>query len=63
MEPNFEDAYNNLIKILTFYVPKKNYTSACIISNKLLQNVIFNYDIYNKISNSDIKSFFNKDFS
>ena len=58
LEPNFEDAYNNLIKILTFYVPKKNYTNVCIISNKLLQNVIFNYDLYNKISNSDIKSFF-----
>ncbi len=58
LDPNFEDAYNNLIKILTFYVPKKNNTNICLISNKLLQNVIFNYDPSSKISDSDIKSFF-----
>ena len=58
LDPNFKDAYNNLIKILTFYVPKKNNTNICLISNKLLQNVIFNYDPSSKISDSDIKSFF-----
>ena len=58
LDPNFKDAYNNLIKILTFYVPKKNNTNICLISNKLLQNVIFNYDPNSKISDSDIKSFF-----
>jgi len=58
LDPNFEDAYNNLIKILTFYVPKKNNTNICLISNKLLQNVIFNYNPNSKISDSDIKSFF-----
>ena len=58
LDPNFEDAYNNLIKILTFYVPKKNNANICLISNKLLQNVIFNYNPSSKISDSDIKSFF-----
>ena len=58
LDPNFKDAYNNLIKILTFYVPKKNNTNICLISNKLLQNVIFNYDPSSKISDRDIKSFF-----
>ena len=58
LDPNFEDAYNNLIKILTFYVPKKNNTNICLISNKVLQNVIFNYNSNSKISDSDIKSFF-----
>ena len=58
LDPNFEDAYNNLIKILTFYVPKKTNVNICLISNKLLQNVIFNYNPSSKISDSDIKSFF-----
>ena len=58
MNPEFEEAYNNLVKILTFHISKKHNTNPCIISNKLLQNVIFNYNLYNKISNSDIKSFF-----
>ena len=58
LDPNFENAYNNLIKILTFYVPKKNNTNACLLSNKLLQNVIFNYDSNSKISDRDIKNFF-----
>ena len=58
LDPNFEDAYNNLIKILTFYVPKKNNTNICLISNKVFQNVIFNYNSDSKISDSDIKSFF-----
>ena len=58
LDPNFEDAYNNLIKILTFYVPKKNNTNICLISNKVLQNIIFNYNSDSKISDSDIKNFF-----
>ena len=58
LDPNFEDAYNNLIKILTFYVPKKTNVNICLISNKLLQNVIFNYSPSSKISDSDVKSFF-----
>jgi len=58
LDPNFGDAYNNLINILTFYVPKKNNTNICLVLNKLLQNVIFNYDSNSKISNNDIKNFF-----
>ena len=58
LNPEFEEAYNNLVKILTFYVPKKHNTNPCIISNKLLQNINFNYDLKNQISDINVKIFF-----
>ena len=58
LNPEFEEAYNNLVKILGFYVPEKNNTNPCIISNKLLQNINFNYDLNNQISDNNVKNFF-----
>ena len=58
LKPNFEDAYNNLIKILTFYKAKKSDSNIYLISNKLLQNIAFNYDSNNQISDENIKDFF-----
>ena len=58
LNPEFEEAYNNLVKILSFYVPKKHNTNPCTISNKLLQNINFNYDLNNQISDINVKNFF-----
>ena len=58
LKPNFEDAYNNLIKILTFHQTKKRKQNIFLISNKLSQNMIFNFDSNNKISDENIKDFF-----
>ena len=58
LNPEFEEAYNNLVKILAFYVPEKHNTNPCIISNKLLQNINFNYDLNNQISDINVKNFF-----
>tara|TARA_Y100000590_G_scaffold2860_1_gene3782 strand:+ start:3725 stop:5068 length:1344 start_codon:yes stop_codon:yes gene_type:complete len=58
LKPNFKDAYNNLIKILTFYEIKKNNENICLVTNRLLQNIVFNYDSNNPISEEDIKDFF-----
>ena len=58
LNPEFEEAYNNLVKILAFYVPEKHNTNPCIISNKLLQNINFNYDLNNQISDISVKNFF-----
>ena len=59
LNPEFEEAYNNLVKILSFYVPEKHNTNPCITSNKLLQNINFNYDLNNQISDISVKNFFN----
>ena len=58
LNPKFEKAYDNLVKILTFHIPKKHNTNPCIISNKLLQNINFKYDLNNQISDINVKNFF-----
>jgi len=60
LEPNYLKAYDGLIRILTFYNPKKPNLNPCVIANKLLQSLNFSYDSKLQISDNDVATFFQR---
>ncbi len=52
------EAYENLIKLLTFYNPKKVNSNLTIVSNQELQSIKYNYKSDKKITDNDISNFF-----
>ena len=60
LKPDFAIAHESLIRILTFYNPKKPNLNPCVIANKLLQNIHYGYDSNIQISDDDVVNFFQR---
>ena len=60
LKPDFATAHESLIRILSFYNPKKPNLNPCIIANKLLQTINYNYDTNIQISDEDVVTFFQR---
>ena len=58
--PEHNEAYENLIKLLTFYKPKKANSNSIVIANQELQNIKYNYNSNKKITDNEISNFFKK---
>ena len=58
LNPKYETPYESLIRILSFYNPKKTNSNPCVIANKLIQSISYNYDSGRKISDEDVSDFF-----
>ena len=58
--PENNEAYENLIKLLTFYRPKKANSNLIVIANQELQNIKYNYNSNKKITDNEISNFFKK---
>jgi len=56
--PENNEAYENLIKLLTFYRPKKANSNLIVIANQELQNIKYNYNPNKKITDNEISNFF-----
>ena len=52
------EAYDNLIKLLTFYNPKKINSNLAVVLNQELQSIKYNYKSDKKITDNDISNFF-----
>ena len=52
--------YDGLIRILSFYSPKKPNLNPCVIANKQLQTINYNYDSNKQISDDDVETFFQR---
>ena len=55
--PENNEAYENLIKLLTFYRPKKANSNLIVIANQELQNIKYNYNPNTKITDNEISNF------
>ena len=60
LEPDFATAHESLIRILSFYNPEKPNLNPCVIANKLLQTINYNYDTNIQISDEDVVTFFQR---
>ena len=60
LKPDFATAHESLIRILSFYNPKKPNLNPCVIANKLLQTINYNYDNSIQISDKDVITFFQR---
>ena len=60
LKPDFTTANESLIRILSFYNPEKSNLNPCVIANKLLQTINYNYDTNMQISDEDVITFFRR---
>lgn len=60
LKPDFATAHESLIRILSFYNPEKPNLNSCVIANKLLQTINYNYDTNIQISDEDVVTFFQR---
>ena len=60
LKPDFAKAHESLIRILSFYNPEKPNLNPCVIANKLLQTINYNYDTNIQISDEDVVTFFQR---
>ena len=60
LKPNYPKFYEGLIRLLTFYNPEKSNLNPCVIANKLLQTINYNYDSNKQISDDDVITFFQR---
>ena len=60
LKPNYVKAYDSLIRILTFYNPKKPNLNPCVVANKLLKTINYSYDSSPQISDNDVATFFQR---
>ena len=58
LKHDFAIAHESLIRILTFYNPKKTNLNPCVKANKLLQNINYRYVSNTLISDDDVVTFF-----
>ena len=61
-KPNYLDAQNNIIQSLTFHNPKNENENAFIKANNELQDLKFHFDPNKKITQENIKLYFEKCF-
>ena len=59
-KPDFATAHESLIRILTFYNPKKSNLNPCVVANKLLQTINYSYGSKTQISDDDVVTFFQR---
>ena len=59
-KPDFAIAHESLIRILTFYNPKKSNLNPCVVANKLLQTINYSYGSNTQISDDDVVTFFQR---
>ena len=59
-KPDFATAHESLIRILTFYNPKKSNLNPCVVANKLLQAINYSYGSNTQISDDDVVTFFQR---
>ena len=59
-KPDFATAHESLIRILTFYNPKKSNLNPCVVANKLLQTINYSYGSNTQISDDDVVTFFQR---
>jgi len=60
LKPNYPKFYEGLVRLLTFYNPKKPNLNPCVIANKLLQTINYSYDSNIQISDDDVVTFFQR---
>jgi len=60
LRPDRPKLYDGLIRILSFYNPKKTNLNPCVIANKELQTINYNYDFNKQISDEDVENFFQR---
>ena len=60
LKPDFATAHESLIRILSFYNPEEPNLNPCVIANKLLQTINYNYDTNIQISDEDVVTFFQR---
>ena len=60
LKPDFTTANESLIRILSFYNPEIPNLNPCVIANKLLQTINYNYDTNMQISDEDVVTFFQR---
>ncbi len=62
LKPDYENAHNNILKILTYFKPKKNKDNSYVLTNDLISKITFKYDQNKNINNSEITDFYKKSF-
>ncbi len=60
LRPDHPKLYDGLIRILSFYSPTKPNLNPCVIANKQLQTINYNYDSNKQISDDDVETFFQR---
>ena len=60
LKPDYPKFYEGLIRLLTFYNPKRPNSNPCVIANKLLQTINYSYDSNKQISDDDVITFFQR---
>ena len=62
LKPDYENAHNNILKILTYFKPKKNKDNPYVLTNDLISKIKFKYDQNKKMNDSEITNFYKKSF-
>ena len=60
LRPNYDRPHNNILKILTYFKPKKFKNNRYIIANNLINKIKYNYNQNEYINDLEVKDFFNK---
>ena len=62
IKPDYENAHDNILKILTYFKSKKNKDNPYILANKYISEIKFKYDQNKHIDNIDIINFYKKSY-
>ena len=62
LKPDYDNAHNNILKILTYFKPKKNIDNTYVLANNLISEITFKYDQNKHMDNSEITNFYKKSF-
>ena len=60
LRPNYDRPHNNILKILTYFKPRKFKNNRYIIANNLINKIKYNYNQNEYINDLEVKDFFNK---
>ena len=62
IKPDYENAHDNILKILTYFKSKKNKDNPYILANKYISEIKFKYDQNKHIDNIEIINFYKKSY-
>ena len=62
IKPDYDNAHDNILKILTYFKSKKNKDNPYILANKYISEIKFKYDQNKHIDNIDIINFYKKSY-
>ena len=62
IKPDYDNAHDNILKILTYFKSKKNKDNPYILANKYISEIKFKYDQNKHIDNIEIINFYKKSY-